>query len=154
MAETAAAKKHRAKGPRQLFGWGSITVTRDKKKVKVNPFSTIPKSTMEACGLKVAKPPASAGVKTKKDKKGRLRLVNTQSVTTVSSKHILVYAGETDNKAGQVWHQIALPSGISLARGASILTAGGSKIEKVKFPNGRAIQIGKKITPKASAKKK
>ena len=142
MAETAAAKKHRAKGPRQLFGWGTITVTREKKKVKINPFSTIPKSTMDACGLKVAKVPASAGVKTKKDKKGRLRLVNNQNVTGVSSRYILV------------WHRITLPTGISMARGASILTASGSKIEKVKFPNGRETQIGKKTTPKAPAKTK
>ncbi len=154
MAETAAAKKHRARGPRQLFGWGTITVTREKKKVKHNPFSTIPKSTMDACGLKIAKAPASAGVKTKKDKKGRLRLVNSQNLTNVSSRYIMVYAGETDNKQGEVWHRITLPTGISLARGASILTGGGSKIQKVKFPNGKAVQIGKKITPKAAPKKK
>lgn len=128
MAETAAAKKHRARGARQLFGWGSITVTRGGKKLKINPFSTIPKSTMDACGLKVAKVPAAAGVKTKKDKNGRLRLINTQSITSVSSRYIMVFAGETDNKAGEVWHRITLPGGISIARGASILTAGGSKI--------------------------
>ena len=125
--------KGKPAGPRVTIEWGTKTIKQSGKKVNVKAASRVLKSTADLFGLKESKA-AQPKVINVKVKKGTRKVIQSPS-RSVSSRKMLA---STD---GEVWHQIPLPTGISLAKAFAIIQK-GKKAHAIKFQGGLAKIIG------------
>ncbi len=128
---TAKGKKV---GPRVTIEWGTVSRKKSGKKTNVKATSRVVETTAKLFGLTESKAVAAKVVNTK-SKKGTRKIIQAPS-RSVSSRKMLASVD------GKVWHQIPLPTGISLAKAFAILQK-GKKAYMIKFQGGTPKIIGK-----------
>lgn len=128
-----ATTKGKKVGPRVTIEWGTVSRKQSGKKVNVKATSRVVKTTADLFGLKESKA-VGAKVINAKAKKGTRKVIQAPS-RSVSSRKMLASVD------GKVWHQIPLPTGISLAKAFAILQK-GKKAYMIKFQGGTPKIIG------------
>ena len=130
------AKKGVPVGPRIMVQWANVKKKVNGKTVTVSLTSQVVKTTADLFGLKESKTGGgSATIKNITTKKGK-KTILTGGVRAVGTRKM--YAS-TD---GKIFHQLPVPTGLSLAKAYSIFKA-GKKAYVIKFQGGIPRIIGK-----------
>jgi len=129
-----ATTKGKSAGPRVNIDWGTVSRKVKGKKKNVRATSRVLKSTADLFGLKESKASAPKIVNVK-SAKGTRTVIQSASKTIGVSK---MYASID----GKTWHQLPLPTGLSLAKAYAMFQK-GKKAYAIKFKGGTAKVIGK-----------
>lgn len=129
-------KKGTPTGPRITVEWGTIKVKRGGKAVNVSLSSQVVKTTATLFGLKESKKAGTgAVVKSITTKKGK-KLILSGGINRVGTRKMLATVD------GKVWHQLPVPTGLSLAKAFAVFKI-GRKAYEIKFQGGTPRIIGK-----------
>ena len=130
------AKKGVKVGPRIIVVWAKVKKKVNGKTVEVSLTSQVVKTTADLFGLKESKTGGSSAT--------------TKNITTKKGKRTILVGGTKSvgtrkmfaTVDGRVYHQLPVPTGLSLAKAYSIFKA-GKKASAIKFQGGTPKIIGK-----------